>query len=348
MMQPIAAIVIPTVAAKRTKHPASREDEIRQWGAMIRQVITASAASVQKNGFEPRIVLVDNSPNGIPDTAKRQLERLQPLLRAKIVLLHRPRKGWAGSFWEGARFAIRELNAQAVVSIADDFPTEAKKLGNLLQPLRTPKEKKGSQADFVFAKWQPKNIPSFPPAQVLNERMVSLLTTFALPAFQIKANETLPVALQRAIREREELQAYTGLFAFNSQAFQEIDSFLQRHFQNPQWGHAGLDPILLLAAGSIPGIQIKGLSFPRRFEHFYPKNRAQQEAFAGSRKSQFDDAINAIQAFLRASGQRQKEKLLEEAKKTGRELIQTAPRRWPHGFKRLACTTAKHYHQQKH
>lgn len=338
--RPVAAVLIPTIASKRTKQKISRDQEISLWGKMIRSVILNSAASVQRSGFTPKIVVINNFQSENPQARQKiqaaigkELGKLPKEFRETTVeIIECPGAGWMGSVLEGGKFAVQR-GANAVVTLADDFETEAKEIGKLLKPVT----RKNQPADFVFARWG-KFAQSFPPAQTMNEITVSLLSTLANPQFKPKPGEPVMIAMQRAAREQHELQAYTGLMATNSQTFTEIEQFIaQRLSPIKRFGHAGLDPVMVPIALQL-NKKVEAFVSQRRYEHFNPRSRPEQAKFIAIRQKQLTEAVIGVRAFLLATRQYGKLRLLNQLRQAGTEWIKTAPRQWGREDKRRART----------
>jgi hypothetical protein len=324
-----AAVIIPTIAARKTKRPVSRAQVVSEWGTAIRQIVRNSVSSIRETGFEPLIVLVNNKddPAAIRPTIQTELDRLPAEFRSRVHVIERPKSGWMGSIIAGSDHAVKDLHADAVVSMADDFETEAKHLKRLVTPLR--RKDPAKRADFTFARWD-RFGSSFPPAQYLKETMGSRVLALANPRFRLKAGEDFFSASKRAVKEAGGLQSFTGLMAMNADTFREAKRFIDAHFVGGNFGHSGLDPIVVLSALKNPNRRLEGVEYPRRFEHYNPKGKE----LAKSRGKMLEGALLAMKHYLTISGQHDKLAQFDKWASVTNELIGQAPRTWPRGNKK--------------
>ncbi len=292
-------IIIPTIGKARTRKITAPTTGEMNWVTQIRSVIKRSAESARSAGYEPHILLVDESKDKIP---ARSLEVAAKGINAKVETIRREDTGLMGGFLDGARYAISAHKPTVIAMGIDDYVTESKSLANLLAAL----SRKKDPADFVTGKWKPKSGPTFPKAQAHNEIMTSGLVTFCRPDVAVK-DHSFESTVQQAEHDGKFIQTYTTFTAMTPRAFQILDHYMAQQYHEllPQIRLTGIEP-LMLASAYANGLKVENAVIARRFEHAYPKNRAQQAAFINSRGRQFADGARALRRFLEVTGQTQK------------------------------------------
>lgn len=335
-----AAVIIPTIASKRTRQKVSRQEEVRQWGNMVRRVITNCEKSIAQSGYTPVIVLVNNfnPPSERSEVIRKELSTLPASVLSQVSVIERPGAGWMGSILKGADHAIKNMNVKTIVSFADDFETEAPRIGRLLEPLN--RKDPNKRVDFTYANWDQFG-HTFPPAQYLKERIGSLLVSFANPRFKIRKGESFLVAAERSAQTLQDIQSQSGLMAMNATTFTEAQRLIDRHFSGQSFGHSGLDPIVILSALNNPRRKLEGVFFPRRYEHFYPRNTKEQQGLVAGRKKMFEGAINATEQFLKVTGQTEKLAVLPQAHLVVEKQTAHASKHWKPGLRKLGKTAKR-------
>lgn len=298
---PTVTIVIPTMGTTRTKKSTTPEQQRLVWQKMIGTVIRRGTDSAKKAGYSPRVLLVDSSEKRIPSRTISVLAAQAAKNGFLLECIHRPKTGLMEAFITGSRHAIRTNKPDVLVMGIDDYQTESKSLGNLLEPISK------NRADFVTGSWGLESLKSFPRGQTVNELTMSRLVTFANSQVKLVETEHGPsfgATVQAAIREGKGIQTYTTFSAMTPEAFRFLDNYITTHFQAvlPKIQMIGLEP-LMLATAQAQGLRVENAPIARRFEHSYPVRHGQQVAFLASRRKQFEEGALGVRAVLVSTGQ---------------------------------------------